>query len=235
MRFTRGALAIFLATTAAIPQGGILAPGTAADILGGGFGPQRPPADGPSDAGIAASNGPPAPPVDPGQTGSAGEPAGVPQMPNGGDPAAVGPSASPMMMPDAAGTNPSMPAQMPQNPAANMPNAPAQAPPSPAAATGTVCAADIDRLASGIQANVLVQQGEAFSVQQLQGMMQAAATGPVDMAQFMALKGQLLSYVTAGVGLRENNQAIAQPGNAALGGLAKASYLLHSAPRRVWG
>jgi hypothetical protein len=87
------------------------------------------------------------------------------------------------------------------------------------AGNNTRCAADVDRLASGIQQNILDQQGEQVSVQAIMNLMQT--NGTVDMGQFMTMKAQLLSFVTAGISLRVNNQEIAPPGNAALPGLGK--------------
>jgi hypothetical protein len=83
----------------------------------------------------------------------------------------------------------------------------------------TRCAADVDRLASGIQQNILDQQGEQVSLQAIMNLMQA--NGSVDMGQFLTMKAQLLSFVTAGISLRVNNQEIAPPGNAAVSGLGK--------------
>jgi hypothetical protein len=91
-----------------------------------------------------------------------------------------------------------------------------------AASNNTRCAADVDRLASGIQQNILDQQGEQGSLQAVMNLMQNS-NGTVDMTQFMTMKAQLLSFVTAGISVRENNQAVAPPGNAALPGLGKVS------------
>ncbi|KAF2424509.1 hypothetical protein EJ08DRAFT_552987, partial [Tothia fuscella] len=79
------------------------------------------------------------------------------------------------------------------------------------------CAADIDRLASGIQQNILDQQGEQAS---LQAIASQGQQGQVNMAQFMTMKAQLLSYVTAGIAVRQNNQALLPTGNPATAGLA---------------
>jgi hypothetical protein len=100
-----------------------------------------------------------------------------------------------------------------------------------AASNNSRCAADVDRLASGIQQNILDQQGEQFSLQAVMKLLQNS-TGNVDMTQFMTTKAQLLSYVTAGISIRENNQAIAPPTNAALPGLGKVS-LMSMKPLRL--
>jgi hypothetical protein len=117
----------------------------------------------------------------------------------GGDPMATGPMGVPLTQ-------------------AGAPNSPSQG--AGAAANTTRCAADVDRLASGIQQNILDQQGEQVSLQAIMNLMQNS-TGPVNMAQFLTMKAQLLSFVTAGISVRENNQAVAPPTNAALPGLGK--------------
>ncbi|TID13375.1 hypothetical protein E6O75_ATG11291 [Venturia nashicola] len=111
------------------------------------------------------------------------------------------------------------------------------------AAQGQRCAADVDRLASGIQQNILVQQGELATAQSLHVFLQAAANGTStgvgalaggstttgatsldkNMGQFIALKGQLLAFVNAGVAVRAGNQAIAPSGNMATNGLAQVA------------
>lgn len=103
------------------------------------------------------------------------------------------------------------------------------------------CAADVDRLASGIQQNILDQQGELVTAQGLLLFLQATANGtrkgtnssaignttaPAsapdrNVGLFMALKGQLLAFVTAGIAIRTGNQAIAPPGSLAASGLAQ--------------
>jgi hypothetical protein len=124
-------------------------------------------------------------------------------------------------------------------------------PPNPGNTAPTVqvqaCAADVDRLASGIQQNILDQQGEQVTAQGLLLFLQAttngtrngmnattngntaspgnttapAATPDRNLGLFMALKGQLLAFVTAGVAIRAGNQAIAPPGSLAANGLAQ--------------
>lgn len=102
------------------------------------------------------------------------------------------------------------------------------------------CAADVDRLASGIQQNILDQQGELVTAQSLLLFLQAAANGTrngnatavgnattpasssdKNVGLFMALKGQLLAFVTAGIAIRIGNQAIAPSGSLAANGLAQ--------------
>lgn len=102
------------------------------------------------------------------------------------------------------------------------------------------CAADVDRLASGIQQNILDQQGELVTAQGLLLFLQAAANGTrngnatavgnatnftsgsdKNVGLFMALKGQLLAFVTAGIAIRTGNQAIAPSASLAASGLAQ--------------
>jgi hypothetical protein len=104
---------------------------------------------------------------------------------------------------------------------------------APNVGNNTRCAADIDRLASGIQQNILDQQGEQVSVQAIANLMQTSVNGTVNMAQFMTMKAQLLSFVTAGISVRENNQALAPPGNAALPGLGKVRFMMCNIPQNV--
>jgi hypothetical protein len=103
------------------------------------------------------------------------------------------------------------------------------------------CAADVDRLASGIQQNILDQQGELVTAQGLLLFLQATlngtrngttagnATTPAttpdrNINLFMALKGQLLAFVSAGVAIRAGNQAIAPSGSPAANGLAQVCF-----------
>jgi hypothetical protein len=131
------------------------------------------------------------------------------------------------------GQTPNQPGQLPP-PQGQLPNQPGQGQigqnpnpnqlpqpnPGNGNANGQRCAADIDRLASGIQQNTLDQQGEQSSVQAIALMMQNTNGRPVDMNLFMTMKAQLLSYVTAGIMVRQNNQALVPTGNAATAGLA---------------
>ncbi|KAE9964406.1 hypothetical protein BLS_008388 [Venturia inaequalis] len=114
--------------------------------------------------------------------------------------------------------------------------------PAPAA-QGRACAADIDRLASGISQNIIIQAGELSTAQSLLLFLQAgpdagpaasnatAAESPPNaasnpdrkVAQFTALKGQLLAFVNAGVALRVSNQAITPSGSLIINGLAQVA------------
>ncbi|KAK7710265.1 hypothetical protein SLS64_005849 [Diaporthe eres] len=71
-------------------------------------------------------------------------------------------------------------------------------------------------LADGIQSNIDLQTGEQASVEKVKA---AVSQNPVDTAAFTAAKSQLLDFVNAGISARENNQAIAPQGNAAIDGL----------------
>jgi len=129
---------------------------------------------------------------------------------------AVGSSQAPQ-----AGSAP--PAQDAGNPRPNNPNSGNS---GTAAANGQRCAADVDRLASGIQQNILNQQGELSSVQLLGNFLNFTGqnrNGTVDGTLFMSMKAQLLTFVTAGIAVRQNNQAIAPPGNPALPGLGQVA------------
>lgn len=75
-------------------------------------------------------------------------------------------------------------------------------------------------LADGIQSNIDLQTGEQASVEKVKA---AVSQNPVDTAAFTAAKSQLLDFVNAGISARENNQAIAPQGNAAIAGLATVS------------
>lgn len=82
-------------------------------------------------------------------------------------------------------------------------------------ADGDACIA-AQALADGIQSNIDLQTGEQASVEKVKA---AVSQDPVDMAAFTAAKSQLLDFVNAGISARENNQAIAPEGNAAIDGL----------------
>lgn len=75
-------------------------------------------------------------------------------------------------------------------------------------------------LADGIQSNIDLQMGEQASVEKVKA---AVSQNPVDKAAFTAAKSQLLDFVNAGISARENNQAIAPQGNAAINGLGVVS------------
>ncbi|KAH8766142.1 hypothetical protein F5883DRAFT_420667 [Diaporthe sp. PMI_573] len=82
-------------------------------------------------------------------------------------------------------------------------------------ADGDACIA-AQALADGIQSNIDLQTGEQASVEKVKA---AVSQDPVDQAAFTAAKTQLLDFVNAGIAARENNQAIAPEGNAAIDGL----------------
>lgn len=77
-------------------------------------------------------------------------------------------------------------------------------------------------LADGIQSNIDLQTGEQASVEKVKT---AVSQNPVDTAAFTAAKSQLLDFVNAGISARENNQAIAPQGNAAIDGLGIVSVI----------
>lgn len=161
-------------------------------------------------------------------------------------PGIILPAASPVSAVASATTAPFFPlASPPSNPGNTVPAAQAPPPSNPGntapAAQAQSCAADVDRLASGIQQNILDQQGELATAQSLLVYFQAAANGSrngVDptavgntppassspdknAGQFIALKGQLLAFVNAGIAIRTGNQAIAPSRSLAINGLAK--------------
>ncbi|KAK2606664.1 hypothetical protein N8I77_005398 [Diaporthe amygdali] len=82
-------------------------------------------------------------------------------------------------------------------------------------ADGDACIA-AQALADGIQSNIDLQTGEQASVEKVKA---AVSQNPIDQAAFTAAKSQLLDFVNAGISARENNQAIAPAGNAAVDGL----------------
>lgn len=86
-------------------------------------------------------------------------------------------------------------------------------------ADGDACIA-AQALADGIQSNIDLQTGEQASVEKVKA---AVSQNPVDQAAFTAAKTQLLDFVNAGISARENNQAIAPQGNAAIDGLGVVS------------
>lgn len=86
-------------------------------------------------------------------------------------------------------------------------------------ADGDACIA-AQALADGIQSNIDLQMGEQASVEKVKA---AVSQNPVDKAAFTAAKSQLLDFVNAGISARENNQAIAPQGNAAIDGLGVVS------------
>lgn len=80
------------------------------------------------------------------------------------------------------------------------------------------CLAEVDGLISGIEINILAQQGERNASENLQAI---ESRNPVDMTAFAAGKAVLVNNVLFGMTIRRYNQLIAPAGNAALGGLAK--------------
>jgi hypothetical protein len=83
--------------------------------------------------------------------------------------------------------------------------------------SGTPCAPAVMALASGIQANIADQNNELNTVTALGFIL---AQNPLDTTLYAATQGSLLGFVTKGIAIRENNQKIAPPGNAAIPGLA---------------
>jgi hypothetical protein len=75
-------------------------------------------------------------------------------------------------------------------------------------AVGVACADDVNALAAGIQENINDQHGEANSALQIQALITA---GNVNQNKFFTTKGQLLSFVLAGIAVRQQKQAIAPP------------------------
>lgn len=80
------------------------------------------------------------------------------------------------------------------------------------------CSAEVDGLISGIEINILAQQGERNASKALQVI---ESQTPVDMTAFAAGKAVLVNNVLFGMTIRRYNQLIAPAGNAALPGLAK--------------
>lgn len=124
--------------------------------------------------------------------------------------------------------------------AAPVPASPMASPlasPAGAGAAGTAnmngqpCAADINRLASGIQQNIFIQGDEVSTTQRIVDLLQQIGNGTVTKNQMVfnmgqGLKAQLLTFVDAGVAVRVSNQAITPAGNAVTAGLAKVCFLL---------
>ena len=79
------------------------------------------------------------------------------------------------------------------------------------------CSAQVDGLISGIEINILAQQGERNATEALQAI---EASSPVDMTEFAAGKAVLVSDIMFGMTIRRYNLLIAPAGNAALSGLA---------------
>jgi hypothetical protein len=79
------------------------------------------------------------------------------------------------------------------------------------------CSAEVDGLISGIEINILAQQGERNATEKLQGI---ESQNPVDMVAFAAGKAVLVNDIMFGMTIRRYNQLIAPAGNAALAGLS---------------
>lgn len=90
------------------------------------------------------------------------------------------------------------------------------------------CSADVDGLISGIEINILAQQGERNASKNLQVI---ESHNPVDMTAFAAGKAVLVNDILFGMTIRRYNQLIAPTGNAALSGLAtvRRTRILHEA------
>lgn len=84
------------------------------------------------------------------------------------------------------------------------------------------CSAEVDGLISGIEINILAQQGERNASKALQVI---ESQNPVNMTAFAAGKAVLVNNVLFGMTIRRYNQLIAPAGNAALPGLAKVHSL----------
>lgn len=96
----------------------------------------------------------------------------------------------------------------------------ALAPAMPLVARNTTLPACTDAelaLAAGIAANIADQQNEVLAVTALGNVL---LENPVSPALFNIMQSSLLNFVTTGIAIRQNNQAIAPPGNSAIPGLA---------------
>lgn len=80
------------------------------------------------------------------------------------------------------------------------------------------CSAQVDALVAGIQINILGQRGERNATEVIQAI---EAAVPYNATAFAAGKAVLLSDIAFGMQIREYNQRLAPPGNAAIPGLAK--------------
>lgn len=93
---------------------------------------------------------------------------------------------------------------------------------SPPPASLPACPAEVDGLISGIEINILAQQGERSATEALQAI---ETTTPVDAIAFAAGKAVLVSDIMFGMTIRAYNQMIAPAGNLALAGLATVRLL----------
>jgi len=80
----------------------------------------------------------------------------------------------------------------------------------------STCSAAVNGLISGIEINILAQQGERNATQALQAI---EAQSPIDPIAFAAGKAVLVNDIMFGMTIRRYNQLIAPAGNAALPGL----------------
>lgn len=84
--------------------------------------------------------------------------------------------------------------------------------------TTTLSSSPTIALANGILANIDIQVHELANVQALLSSITGSAT--LDTSAYLATKTSLLAIQSSGVAIRENNQAIAPSGNAAIAGLS---------------
>lgn len=91
------------------------------------------------------------------------------------------------------------------------------APKSNSTSSTGACSQAVSALANGISANIADQNNELNTVTALGNVL---AQNPLDTTLYAATQTSLLGFVTKGITIRENNQKIAPPGNAALAGLA---------------
>jgi hypothetical protein len=87
-----------------------------------------------------------------------------------------------------------------------------------AGANSTSCSPAVAALASGICANIAVQNNEITAAASLGAML---SESPIDTTLFAAGQAGLLGFVKQGIEIRINNQAIAPKWNAALVGMAQ--------------
>ncbi|KAF4628611.1 hypothetical protein G7Y89_g9547 [Cudoniella acicularis] len=121
-----------------------------------------------------------------------------------------------LLLSDAASASASSESAANTNPEASSPAAPAaNSSTSPNAVTP--CSPSVAALASGIRANIAVQNNELAAANSLGAML---SENPVDATLFAAGQASLLGFVKQGIQIRMNNQMIAPAGNAALPGLA---------------
>jgi hypothetical protein len=88
------------------------------------------------------------------------------------------------------------------------------------ASSNTPLCAQASILAQGISINIVDQQNELNTVNNLANILK---TNPVNMQQFAAEKENLLAFINNGIAIRQMNQQITPRGNAATMGLAIVS------------